>query len=233
MATSANVQKNVAEIAAPVTLAYEHPWAVRFAHWVNAVAVLVLIGSGLQIFRAFPSFGPKIPQKRLHRRSQAIHARRMAGRRACSGTSPSCGSSSAAGCCMSIYQIATGHWRQVLFLPRDIKGVWPMARHYFLFGPKPWLTPPTTRCRSWPTLPPFFFGVLSTLTGMVLYKPAQFWWLAWLMGGFHLRTHLALPRHVRISGVSSPATSSWSLLHGWNNFYSMVTGWKRDPEYLE
>jgi thiosulfate reductase cytochrome b subunit len=22
------------------------------------------------------------------------------------------------------------------------------------------------------------------------------------------------------------------LLHGWNNFYSMLTGWKRDPEYL-
>src|SRR5208283_1635708 len=32
------------------------------------------------------------------------------------------------------YQLATGHWRQVLFMPRDMKGVWPMARHYFLFG---------------------------------------------------------------------------------------------------
>ena len=22
-------------------------------------------------------------------------------------------------------------------------------------------------------------------------------------------------------------------LHGWNNFTSMLTGWKRDPEYLK
>jgi hypothetical protein len=22
------------------------------------------------------------------------------------------------------------------------------------------------------------------------------------------------------------------LLHGWQNFYSMLAGWKRDPEYL-
>src|ERR1017187_6244202 len=66
MATSVNVRKqNVMEVAAPVTIAYEHPWVVRFAHWVNAVAVLVLVGTGLQIFRAFPSFGPKIPQKNL------------------------------------------------------------------------------------------------------------------------------------------------------------------------
>ena len=23
------------------------------------------------------------------------------------------------------------------------------------------------------------------------------------------------------------------VLHGWNNFYSMLAGWKRDPEYLQ
>jgi len=22
------------------------------------------------------------------------------------------------------------------------------------------------------------------------------------------------------------------ILHGWNNFVSMLTGWKKDPEYL-
>src|SRR5262245_22625195 len=44
---------------------YEHPWAVRFTHWANAVAALVLAASGLQIFLAFPSFGPKIPQENV------------------------------------------------------------------------------------------------------------------------------------------------------------------------
>ena len=44
-------------------LAYEHPWIVRFAHWLNAISLFVLIGSGLRIFLAFPSLGPRIPQK--------------------------------------------------------------------------------------------------------------------------------------------------------------------------
>jgi len=48
-----------------VQAVYEHPWPVRFSHWVNSVALFVLVGSGLQIFRAFPSFGDKIPQKDL------------------------------------------------------------------------------------------------------------------------------------------------------------------------
>ena len=44
---------------------YEHPFIVRLCHWVNAVSLFVMVGSGLQIFRAFPSFGAKIPQKDL------------------------------------------------------------------------------------------------------------------------------------------------------------------------
>src|ERR1700758_5886971 len=44
---------------------HEHPFVVRLCHWVNSVALFVLVGSGFQIFRAFPSFGAKIPQKDL------------------------------------------------------------------------------------------------------------------------------------------------------------------------
>src|SRR5260370_9660365 len=46
-----------------VRTACEHPWAVRFCHWLNTVSLFAMAGSGLQIFRAFPSFGPKIPQR--------------------------------------------------------------------------------------------------------------------------------------------------------------------------
>src|ERR1700720_3104734 len=61
---------------------YEHPFVVRLCHWVNAVSLLVMVGSSLQIFRAFPSFGAKIPQKDLLQLAQSFCARRMVGRRA-------------------------------------------------------------------------------------------------------------------------------------------------------
>ena len=38
---------------------------MRFTHWANAIAVTVLAMSGMQIFMAFPSFGPKIPQENI------------------------------------------------------------------------------------------------------------------------------------------------------------------------
>src|SRR6266498_1300320 len=48
-----------------VEAVYEHPFIVRFCHWMNAISLFVLVGSGLQIFRAFPSFGAKISQQDL------------------------------------------------------------------------------------------------------------------------------------------------------------------------
>ena len=48
-----------------VRTAFEHPWAVRFCHWLNTVSLFVMAASGLRIFRAFPSFGPKIPERDL------------------------------------------------------------------------------------------------------------------------------------------------------------------------
>jgi thiosulfate reductase cytochrome b subunit len=76
------------------------------------------------------------------------------------------------------------------------------------------------------------FGALSLLTGIVLYKPAQFSWLAFLFGGFHLTRvwHFAA-----MCGFLAfiPGHLIMVLLHGWSNFYSMLSGWKREPEYQE
>jgi len=57
---------------------YEHPYIVRLCHWVNTVALFVMVGSGLQIFRAFPSFGAKIPQKDCCT-AEGVRHRRMLG----------------------------------------------------------------------------------------------------------------------------------------------------------
>ncbi|MBA3644537.1 MAG: cytochrome b/b6 domain-containing protein [Gemmatimonadaceae bacterium] len=33
-----------------------HHWIVRLTHWVNAVAIVIMVGSGLRIFNAYPAF---------------------------------------------------------------------------------------------------------------------------------------------------------------------------------
>jgi len=230
MATTANVRKQNATDPAPVTIAYEHPWVVRFAHWVNAVAVLVLVGTGLQIFRAFPSFGPKIPEHDLHLVPKSVTLGGWLGG-ALQWHFTFMWIFAASGVLYLAYELFSGHIRTLLFTPRDIRGVWPMARHYFLFGPKPPVTAQYNPLQKLAYTTTVLCGVLSLATGLVLYKPVQFSWLAWPMGGFHLAR---LWHFLAMCGffVFIPGHLIMVLLHGWANFASMLTGWKRNPEYL-
>ena len=97
-----------------------------------------------------------------------------------------------------VYQIVTGHWRQVLFMPRDIKGVWPMARHYFFFGKKPPVDAAYNPLQKLAYTSTIFFGVLSTLTGMVMYQAGAVLVAGVADGRLPLRAHLALRLHVRL-----------------------------------
>jgi len=209
---------------------YEHPWPVRFCHWLNVIALFVMVGSGLQIFRAFPSFGAKIPQKDLLHwpRSLALGGWLGGGLQwhlsfmwLYIGT----------GLFYLGYQIVTGNYRQVLFLPSDIRGVWPMARYYFFFGRKPPLQEPYNPLQKLAYTSAIGLGVLSVLTGFAIWKPVQFSWLAWLMGGFHLARlwHFLVMWAILFFLFGHLVMV---VLHGWNNFVSMLTGWKKDPEYL-
>src|ERR1700690_3948874 len=109
-----------------ITVVYEHPLVVRLAHWLNAVALLVMIGSGLRIFRAFPSFGPKIPQHYFFVPPAPFTIGGWLGG-ALQWHFAFMWIFVGSGLLYVVYQMVTGHWRQVLFMPRDIKGVWPMG----------------------------------------------------------------------------------------------------------
>ncbi len=215
---------------APVRAAYEHPFLVRLCHWINSVALLVLIASGLRIFRAFPSFGPKIPQENfVNVPAQFTLGGWLGG--ALQWHFTFIWIYAGTGLLYIAYEIFSGNYRQVLFLPRDIRGVWPMARHYFFFGRKPELNEPYNPLQKLAYTSAILLGVLSVVTGIVLYRPVQFSWLGWLMGGFHFARiwhfFVMLAFLAFIGGHLVMV-----LLHGWNNFVSMLHGWKKNPEYL-
>jgi Ni/Fe-hydrogenase b-type cytochrome subunit len=45
--------------AEPAAVVKRHHWLVRATHWVSAVAIAVMVGSGLRIFDAYPAFARK------------------------------------------------------------------------------------------------------------------------------------------------------------------------------
>ena len=144
-----------------------------------------MVASGFQIFRAFPSFGAKIPQKDLLHWPKAFalggwlggglqwHLTFMwiyiAHRPFLPGLS-------------DVQPETTG---RCCFTPRDIRGVWPMVHYYFFFGPKPVAREVYNPLQKLAYTSVLGLGVLSVLTGIAVWKPMQFSWLAWMMGGFH------------------------------------------------
>jgi Ni/Fe-hydrogenase b-type cytochrome subunit len=214
-----------------VRAAYEHPLPIRIPHWVNAITLFVMVTSGLRIFRAFPSFGSKIPEKVLLDIPKSLTLGGWLGG-ALQWHFTFMWLFAASGVFYVAYQVISGHYRTMLFMPRDIPGVWPMARHYFFFGPKPPPTGPYNALQKLAYTSTIAFGALSLLTGIVLYKPTQFSWLAFLLGGYHLTRvwHFAA-----MCGFLAfiPGHLIMVLLHGWSNFYSMLSGWKREPDYQE
>ncbi len=205
---------------------YEHPYIVRLCHWVNTVALFVLVGSGLQIFRAFPSFGAKIPEKELIDWPKSLALGGWLGG-ALQWHLTFMWIYMATGALYVGYQIFSGNYRQVLFTPRDLPGVWPMIRYYFFFGEKPLQTETYNPLQKKAYTFAIILGLLSVLTGFAIWKPVQFSWLAWLMGGFHLaRVWHFVVMWAMLAFIFGHLVMVG--LHGWNNFVSMITGWKKN-----
>jgi Ni/Fe-hydrogenase b-type cytochrome subunit len=214
-----------------VRAAYEQPLPIRITHWVNAISLFVLVTSGLRIFRAFPSFGPKIPEKILLDVPKSFTLGGWLGG-ALQWHFTFMWFFVASGVFYLAYQIFSGRYRTVMFRPRDIRGVWPMVRHYFFFGSKPPAMGQYNPLQKLAYTAAVALGVLALLTGVVLYKPVQFSWLGLLLGGYRL---MRIWHFAAMCGFLAfiPAHLLMVLLHGWSNFVSMFSGWKREPEYQE
>jgi Ni/Fe-hydrogenase b-type cytochrome subunit len=200
----------------------EHPAIVRLSHWTSALAISVLVASGLQIFAAFPGFGDKIPERALFIPPSPITLGGWLGG-ALQWHLTFAWIFGVAGVAYVLYQAWSGNYRQVLFVPRDIPGVWPMVRHYFFFGPKPPQHTTYNPLQKLAYTSALGLGALLVITGLALYKPVQLSPLVALLGGF--RT-VRILHFAAMCGLLAfiPGHLIMVALHGWKNFAGMWTG---------
>ena len=209
--------------------AREHPRLVRFTHWLNAITLTVMTMSGLQIFAAFPSFGPKIPQTDLIVVPEPLRLGGWLG-----GALPwhfTFGWIFALGGVTYVgFLLVSGHWRHVILRPGEIAGVWPMVRHYFLFKEKPQPREAYNPLQKLAYTSTIGCGALALITGLMLAKPVQLSSLVALAGGFSL---VRVYHFAAMIGFFAfiPGHLVMVALHGWDNFASMVIGWKQRPDY--
>ena len=200
----------------------EHPAVVRLCHWLSALTIAVLVASGLEIFAAFPSFGDKVPMQILFTPPEAARLGGWLGG-ALQWHLTFASLFLITGVAYAVYQISTRNYRQVLFSAGDVRGVWPMVRHYFFFGPRPLVTATYNPLQKLAYTSALGLGLALAATGLALYRPVQLSALVWMFGGLRLTRiwHFAA-----MTGLLAfiPGHLIMVALHGWSNFASMWTG---------
>src|SRR5262249_30088715 len=126
-----------------------------------------------------------------------------------------------------VFQIVSRNYRQVLFVRSDLRGVWPVFRHHFLFQPKPRIVESYNALRKLTYTLVILLGSVSVITGAALYKPVQLSWLVALLGGFRwVRLEHFIAMMCFLSFI--PGHMLMVVIHGWSNFASMFSGWKSE-----
>ncbi|QKJ30488.1 cytochrome b/b6 domain-containing protein [Mucilaginibacter mali] len=207
----------------------KHPLVMRWTHWINFPLLGIMIWSGLLIYWAndvytvtifghtFVRFFPQwfydalhIPQRLSE--GMAFHFLFM-------------WFFTLNGIFYVLYTAISGEWRHLLPNKHSFKEAWLVLLHDLHIKKT---APPQGKYNAAQRIAYtaiILMGAGSVLTGLAIYKPVQFNWLTWLMGGYHLARiwHFVLTLGyvffflVHVIQV---------VLAGWNNFRSVISGFE-------
>jgi len=168
-----------------------HHGIVRLTHWLNAVLLVGMIGSGLQIYGAYRHFGPRGDVYPLPNPWDGKNFPQWA----------RLGGWLAAGLNWHFalawpfvitglvylgFLGLTGEWRSLLFRFRDIGPAWQMQRYYLGLRPEHPAQGKHNALQKLAYTLIVLLGALATASGFAIYKPVQLSWLTALFGGYEL-----------------------------------------------
>jgi thiosulfate reductase cytochrome b subunit len=211
-------------------LVKRHHGIVRITHWLNAVLLAGMIGSGLQIYMAYVHFGkrggPYFPNPWDGR--PFPHWSNLGGWLA-GGLNWHFALAwpfVLSGLAYLAYLAFSGEWRSLLFRPRDVPRAMAMQLYYLRLRRE---HPPQGKHNALQKGAYTFIvllGAISVLSGFAIYKPTELSWLTSLFGGYELARYwhfwavflfLAFTLvHVALVLLVDPAS-----------LRAMITGWYR------
>jgi formate dehydrogenase gamma subunit len=197
---------------------YQHPLIIRITHWINFIALGIMVLSGFRIYNASPIFDFYIPRnftfggwlggaRNWHFFSMWIFFIN--------------------GFVWVLYNLLTKHgWRTTIFSKSDISGLFPMIKYYLRIQKE---HPPVKKYNSlqklaYTTIP--FVALGAILSGIAIYWPVQFNNIASFFGGYDLARvwHFIFTILLVLFFFGH---IFMVILYGWNNFMSIITGWKK------
>jgi thiosulfate reductase cytochrome b subunit len=199
---------------------FHHPFIVRLTHWINFIALGIMVLSGLRIYNASPIWDFRIPPdltiggwlagaRQWHFFAMWLFF--------------------VNGFVWVLYNIMSSHGRRTtLFSPKDAGGVFPMILYYLRVRKD---HPPVGKYNSLQKLAytsVVFLALGTILTGIAIYWPVQFQFVTRIFGNydtarvwhfiFMATLVLFFAGHILMVAVA-----------GWRNFVSMITGWMKVP----
>jgi thiosulfate reductase cytochrome b subunit len=164
---------------------------VRLTHWLNAVFLVGMIASGLQIYNAYAHFGLRDHPLGLPNPldGQSIPEWARLGGWLAGGLNWHFALAwpfVITGLIYLGFLAISGEWRSLLFRPRDLGPAVQMQLYYLRLRKD---HPPQGKHNALQKAAYTFIvalGVIATLTGFAIYKPVQLAWLTMLFGGYEL-----------------------------------------------
>ncbi len=169
-------------------MAKRHHWVVRVTHWVSALAIIVMVGSGWRIFNAYPAF---------HRRGETFCCYPFEGKPIPAWLTFGGWLAGArnwhfammwvlvvAGLVYLSFVYLHGEWRDLTPRRGMLRDSWEMTRFYlFLRKDHPRQGKYNALQRTaYFSLP--IVAVLQVITGIAIWKPVSLSWLTAIFGGY-------------------------------------------------
>ena len=195
---------------------FHHPLIIRITHWLNAVALLIMIASGLRIYNASPIFDFKIPSiltlggwlggaRQWHFFAMYIFVFN--------------------GVVYVLYNIFTKHGRQTtLFRKQDVAGIFPMVKYYLRLQKEHPTQGKYNALQKSAYTTVLFLALGVVLSGIAIYWPVQFSFLTSLFSKYDFARKWHFVFMTSLVGFIG-GHLFMVLLAGWDNFLSIFTGW--------
>ncbi|MFL5742229.1 MAG: cytochrome b/b6 domain-containing protein [Flavisolibacter sp.] len=216
----------------------KHPLAIRWFHWINFPVIGVMIWSGLLIYWANDVYSVKIGGVRIIKFfPQSIYDALHLPFRLAEGMAYHfvfMWLFFINGLLYVVYTAISGEWRYLLPNKRSLRESWQVLLHDLHLRKT---APPQRKYNAAQRIAYtaiIIMGLGSLVTGLAMYKPVQFSWLAWICGGYETARieHFILTLGYCIFFLVHLVQV---ILAGWKNFQSMITGFEvlPDPRNLE
>jgi len=206
----------------------KHPLAIRWFHWLNFPLLFLMIWSGLLIYWANPVYRVGIGDQTLLKLTvdQSVYRKLHINNRLAEGMALHfffMWFFTINGVLYVAYTAFSGEWRHLLPNRHSFREAWQVVLHDLHIRKEPLPRRKFNGAQQISYTGIILMGLGSLLSGLAIYRPVQFAWLATLMGGYQMSRflHFWITVGYLLFFVVHVAQV---VKAGWNNFRAMVIG---------